>query len=405
VRKPPLRPGGRAAAIAALGLAAGAVIAISVLPASGEPAAISSKRAEVAALESQVSQLDSQLEMATEAYNGARYRLGEVRASITVNVKALTRTNESLGVARVRLAQRLKDIYRRGPTSFVDVLLASGGISEAANSLQDLRRVSEADKQAMVSVRDLRGRQVDQRQALLTARKIAGQQVVAAHKAKTLVNGLLQQRAALLQNARGDLVRMIEAQRRAEIAAAMAARARAIAAQQAQAQAAAQAAAANGGGTTAAGATAGGTNGNVTTSGILPVSGGTLASGAAPEGTPGATGGSGNAAAVGIAEQYLGTPYKWGGASPGGFDCSGLASYVYGKLGKDVPHYTGAIYSKYQKVPESDLEPGDLVFFNGGGHMGIYAGNGEYIHAPHTGDVVKMSSLTGRSDYVGAVRP
>jgi cell wall-associated NlpC family hydrolase len=299
----------------------------------------------------------------------------------------------------VRLGERLKDIYRRGPTSFVDVLLASGGLSEAANSMQDLKRVSEADKRAMMSVRGLRGRQVEQRQALIKARKVVGQQVVAAQKAKTLVNGLLQQRAALLNNARGDLVRMIEAQRQAEIQAAMAARARAIAAQQAQAEAAARASAANGGGGTTSG---GGVP--VTTSGILPVGGG-LAGGAAPQGTPGATSGSGNAAAVGIAEQYLGTPYKWGGAGPGGFDCSGLASYVYGKLGKDVPHYTGAIYNKYQKVPTSDLQPGDMVFFNGGGHMGIYAGNGEYIHAPHTGDVVKVSSMAGRSDYVGAVRP
>jgi cell wall-associated NlpC family hydrolase len=138
--------------------------------------------------------------------------------------------------------------------------------------------------------------------------------------------------------------------------------------------------------------------------GALPATGAILGSGAAPAGTPGA-GDAEGARAVALAEQYLGTPYKWGGASPGGFDCSGLASYVYGKLGVDVPHYTGAIYSKYSKVPRSDLEPGDMVFFNGTGHVGIYAGNGQYIHAPHTGDVVKISNLDDAGDYSGAVRP
>ena len=103
--------------------------------------------------------------------------------------------------------------------------------------------------------------------------------------------------------------------------------------------------------------------------------------------------------------QYLGVPYVWGGASPSGFDCSGLASYAYAQIGKSVPHYTGAIWAAFPKVPSDQLEPGDLVFFNGLGHMGIYIGGGQYVHAPHTGDVVKVSSLGDRSDYVGAVRP
>ena len=101
----------------------------------------------------------------------------------------------------------------------------------------------------------------------------------------------------------------------------------------------------------------------------------------------------------------LGTPYRWGGASPGGFDCSGLASWAYAQIGKSVPHYTVAIYNAFPKVPSSQLQPGDLVFYRGLGHMGIYIGGGQYVHAPQTGDVVKVSSVGGRGDYVGAVRP
>ena len=88
----------------------------------------------------------------------------------------------------------------------------------------------------------------------------------------------------------------------------------------------------------------------------------------------------------------LGVPYVWGGASPSvGFDCSGLASWAYAQIGKSVPHYTGAIWSAFPHVA-GPLEPGDMLFFNGGGHMGIYIGDGQFVHAPHTGDVVRQDA-------------
>jgi len=109
--------------------------------------------------------------------------------------------------------------------------------------------------------------------------------------------------------------------------------------------------------------------------------------------------------AVAIAMQYLGTPYVWGGASPSGFDCSGLTMYVYAQLGVSLPHNAAAQYGMGTPVPESSLEPGDLVFFYGLGHVGMYVGGGSFIHAPHTGDVVKISSMADyQSAYVGARR-
>jgi cell wall-associated NlpC family hydrolase len=113
--------------------------------------------------------------------------------------------------------------------------------------------------------------------------------------------------------------------------------------------------------------------------------------------------------AVGIAERYLGVPYVYGGASPRGFDCSGLVMYVYAQLGVSLPHYTVAQYNYGDSVsvPRDQLEPGDLVFFAGLGHVGIYVGNGQFIHAPHTGDVVRIDSLSEgwySSEYDGAKR-
>ncbi len=117
--------------------------------------------------------------------------------------------------------------------------------------------------------------------------------------------------------------------------------------------------------------------------------------------------------AVRIAEQYLGVPYRWGGADPiGGFDCSGLTMYVYAQLGIGLTHYTGSQFYEGMRVPPSRLLPGDVLFFEpsarGPQHEGIYIGGGQFIHAPHTGDVVKISSLAEPGyafGFVGAVRP
>jgi hypothetical protein len=117
--------------------------------------------------------------------------------------------------------------------------------------------------------------------------------------------------------------------------------------------------------------------------------------------------------AVALAFQYLGVPYVWGGARPTGFDCSGLTMYVYGQLGIKLGHYTGFQYYEGRRVPRDQLQPGDLVFFHANSigvpqHEGMYIGNGAFIHAPHTGDVVRVSSLFDTRyalSYVGAVRP
>jgi cell wall-associated NlpC family hydrolase len=118
------------------------------------------------------------------------------------------------------------------------------------------------------------------------------------------------------------------------------------------------------------------------------------------------------AEAVALVERFLGVPYVWGGATPAGFDCSGLLMYVYGLLGIRLPHYSGYQWYSGPRVPADKLQPGDIVFFhpsaNGPQHEGIYIGGGEFIHAPHTGDVVKVSSLYDTEyglSYVGAVRP
>jgi cell wall-associated NlpC family hydrolase len=122
-------------------------------------------------------------------------------------------------------------------------------------------------------------------------------------------------------------------------------------------------------------------------------------------------GGQLGAQAVAIAERYLGIPYVWGSANPKvGLDCSGLTMLVYGKLGVTLDHYAAFQWLEGERIAPDKLIAGDLVFFHmkpdGPGHVGLYAGNGQFIQAPHTGDVVKISTLRDyASSYIGAVRP
>jgi peptidoglycan DL-endopeptidase CwlO len=109
--------------------------------------------------------------------------------------------------------------------------------------------------------------------------------------------------------------------------------------------------------------------------------------------------------AVQIANHLTGIPYRWGGASPrAGFDCSGLVQYVYGKVGIHLPHYAAGQYGHGRRVSRGALKAGDLVFFSGLGHVGIYAGGGKFIHAPRRGTTVRWSRLSSHGSYYGATR-
>lgn len=107
-----------------------------------------------------------------------------------------------------------------------------------------------------------------------------------------------------------------------------------------------------------------------------------------------------------LALRYLGVRYTWGGSSPRtGFDCSGLVMYVYGRLGIRLPHYTVSQYRYGRHVGYSRLAPGDLVFFSGLSHVGMYVGRGRFIDAPHSGATVRLSWLSSwRSSFYGARR-
>jgi cell wall-associated NlpC family hydrolase len=109
-----------------------------------------------------------------------------------------------------------------------------------------------------------------------------------------------------------------------------------------------------------------------------------------------------SSAVIAYASNFLGTPYLWGGTTPSGFDCSGFTQYVYAHFGISVGRTTFNQIKDGVQVSRENLQAGDLVFFGtyaNPHHMGIYVGNNNYMHAPQTGDVVKVSYMS-RSDFV-----
>ena len=108
---------------------------------------------------------------------------------------------------------------------------------------------------------------------------------------------------------------------------------------------------------------------------------------------------------VRFARHFVGVRYSYGGTSPrSGFDCSGFTRFVYAHFGITLPHYSVAQFSLGRRVSRAGLRPGDLVFFRGLGHVGIYVGGGRFIHAPHTGTRVSIMAISAHGSFDGARR-
>jgi len=347
-------------------------------PATADPS-ISSKREQAQAIVAQIRQLDSDVAHAAEAWDLANIQLGEIDQQLETNGRHLESAKASLTVAQTHIAKRLRALYINGDSGgAVEVILGAKSLDDLLDRLDMASRVGGQDAQVLRDVRRFRN-EVRTRRAKLRNDRERQADIVAERAAKQRwIEGQLAERERLLSSVKDEIARMeaAEARRQAELE------------RQARARLAAQAAAQK--------------YTRQATVELTSDSTGLDSSESSPA-PPSKYGG-----VIGIAMQYLGVPYVWGGASPSGFDCSGLVMYVYAQVGVSLPHNAAMMYNSVGVyVSRDQLEQGDLVFFDGLGHMGMYIGGGQFIHAPHTGDVVKISSLYESwyaSTYVGAKR-
>jgi cell wall-associated NlpC family hydrolase len=330
---------------------------------------ISAKRAQARSVLDRLQQLDAAAQRASSRYEAASRRLRQVEHLLAVNQQALGVARGNLGRARLSLERRLVAIYTsEDQQSSLAVILGARSLDDLISRIETANSISKQDTTLIHEVVSFQ-QQIANKRVLLRRERVSQQRLVSARAAaRNRIEGKLAAERNLYASVKSQLQTMIAQQQAAQAAAAR------------RAQAAAEA---------QSFAPAGSFGVGDPTGGSIP--------------------GDRYSSVVGIAMQYLGVPYVWGGASPSGFDCSGLVMYVYAQVGISLPHYTVAQwdYPNAVSVPRADLEPGDLVFFAGLGHVGIYVGNGQFIHAPHTGDVVRIDSLSEgwySSEYDGAKR-
>jgi len=357
-------------ALTFLVVALAALTAVSPLHAA--PGSVSSKQAEAQSVLAQIQGLDANLERAVDAYNLANEKLAGIEGDLRENKSELKLARSNLRHAQKMLNQNLVEMYTSGgkQDNGLEVLLGATSMDDLITRIDTMNRVSDQSTDVLRQVKTFRAKVKVQRARLQKAHVEQAKLVAERSAQKASIEGQLASRRQMLSSIKDEIAKMQAAE------------------QARQAQLAAQARA------------------RLSSNGVavLNASAGAVTEPVGPVYTPPPSKYGG---VVGIAMQYLGVPYVYGGASPSGFDCSGLVMYVFNQIGVSLPHNAAAQYGYGMPVSRDQLQAGDLVFFNGLGHVGIYIGGGQFIHAPHTGDVVKISSLSDSwyaSTYVGAKR-
>lgn len=311
---------------------------------------ISSKRAEAQRAWEQIKQMDAQIEAVGNKWQGAKYHLSQTTANLGRTKVSLGLARRSLVASRHALAQRAISVYMEqgeASDSTVAILLQATSLQNMIDRVEAAQRISDHDARVVKQVKTLRDKTATQAAAL---EKMQAKQRVLVSQISSQWSALKSKQAARIAYAKSV---------KREIASLVAEKARqtALAAQQARQ--------------------------TVATYPTTP----TPNYPTAPSSLVGA-------AVVRAAMSKLGDNYVWGAAGPNEFDCSGLVVWSFAQVNISLPHYSYSQMAMGVPVSASDLQPGDLVFFYGGGHVGIYIGNNQFIHAPHTGTVVQVTSLS-----------
>jgi cell wall-associated NlpC family hydrolase len=331
-------------------------------PAVADPS-LNDARARAAALATEVTALEVRLETATEAYNRVQDRLGTVVTAYLNASQQLQTLTDQQGAQEAETTRRIRALYMSGGTAGLYASVLSGAdITDVLSRIATVDHVLRAEQSAVADTTT---------------------QVGAAAALAARLDSLAAQRTALEAAARSaaDAVETLLGTRQAELAAATAEVRRLVAADQAAAAAAAAARAAA----------------------LIPF---TTVVPPLPPGTPAAV-----VTAIAAAQSKLGVPYQWGATGPDSYDCSGLTQWAYAQAGVSLPRVAADQWNAGPHPSLDQLRPGDLLFWATDvndpttiHHVALYLGGGFMLHAPHTGDVVRIARVY-LDGFIGATRP
>ncbi|MBN1289513.1 MAG: C40 family peptidase [Actinobacteria bacterium] len=320
------------------------------------PDDLASKSAEAARIAQEIDALDNQLAIAAETYDQVKVQLDEINADVDETRRQLFQIRIDLKDRRALLNNRVVYMYKNGRTSMFEVLLETSDFGDFLEQAEYVSRVTNSD--ADLIERIIRAREsVEELEARLEEEQRAQQDLVekAAFQKNVITQGLAS-RQTILDSLNEDIERLLQAELQRQ---------------------------------------------QTTDQQVNEEAQETLSD--LPSGGIAKT-----------AMRYLGVVYHWAGAGPGKcptgehricFDCSGLTQYVYKLFGIDIPHNAAMQFNRGTKITLKQAKPGDLVFFGmPPHHVGMYLGNDMFLHAPRTGDVVKVSRLSERSDFSGVCR-
>ena len=313
--------------------------------------ALVAHQAELEAYKAQLSAMDTELEIASQQYDAASDQLKQLTSRVDAATADMAAAQKAYSFQSDILGKRATSIYKDGTLGGMEVLLDSKSVTDFVERVKFLDTVGLADASAADSLKA----QKDQMQQQLNDLKNSQQQAqslefeMAARKIEVQLR--ITERQNMMAATEGNLSSLLntEASRR-----------------------------------------------DAEQSTLLQqvLSGANKAGIVVVPGSP-----------VETALAYHGIPYVWGGATPAGFDCSGLIMYVFAQHGVNLPHYSGSQFQLGEKIDLAAIQPNDVVFFgNPVHHVGMYVGGGYFIEAPYTGSYVRISKLSSRNDIAGVRR-
>lgn len=337
------------------------------------------KKSEVQSVAAQLNALNSDLETAIDQYNRTQDDYANATAKVEECQAKIDEQQKKIDELQTHIQTRATSMYRSGAMSYMDVLLGTGTFGDFATTWDTLNELNKDDadlvasaKVARTELENTKAELADQQQAAANAVSEAKTYKATIEAKQTEYNNLYNSLSAEYQQL------LAEEQEAAAKAAEEAAKAYSPAASNDTSSSSSSTSNSGSGNSSSSKPSSSGSS-----SSSKPSSSGSSYSGASSIPTHGSV--------VDYAASRVGCPYVWGASGPSSFDCSGLVMWAYAQIGISLPHYTESLYSCAKaRISVDAAQPGDVLYRSG--HVGISTGGNNYIHAPHTGDVVKYAS-------------